>query len=398
MKTKAILAAAVGALALGSASGYDNLPRESGPHLVKRFHAPHNSIVYAPQDLDEGRKVPGVVFDHGLCGAVTVYEPLLETLASYGMVVVANQDQESCSSINLEKATHHPIETGVEEVLHGFKDVGETEAKVRNAVDTRQQARHTEQNFKWLQEQPYVDAANIAFVGHSQGGGAVITAAGEMAEAGEAGPKAIVAIAPWNGTPLRDGTRPAEVVGKIEAPILMFCSPTDLVVPCEGPAFSVAVSPAVTAAARAGMPLVLGAGASIFDQQMMPIFDAADNAVLLEAKDLTHFGLAHVENMGSLHDGLNAALPFAEGAFKRDFIHGNRSYPDVPTAEYAVKFLLDAFEGSSASATEKAIVEKAEGDKRFVAVKEKLGGSAVAGSGSTGRKLLEQRKLLAAHL
>ena len=86
------LAAAVGALALGSAAALSNSPGAPGPHSTKSFTTGDN-LVWMPSDLADGERAPGIVFDHGLCGAVPVYNPLLEHLASYGMVVIANRDQ-----------------------------------------------------------------------------------------------------------------------------------------------------------------------------------------------------------------------------------------------------------------------------------------------------------------
>ena len=205
--------------------------------------------------------------------------------------------------------------------------------------------------------------------------------AGELAQAGKVGPKAVVAIAPWNGTPSRDGTRPADVVGSIQAPILMFCSPTDLVVPCTGPAFTVGVPATATHEAREAMPLLIGAGASIDKQAMMPIFDAAKNAVLLEAKDLTHFGLAHIESLGQERNELVAVISFAgAAAHEGDLLTRKRPYEQVPTAHYTVEFLLDVFSSGNSTASELgAVVAEADRDGRFVSVKEKLGGSSAAG-------------------
>ena len=62
-----------------------------------------------PSDLADGQQAPGVVFDHGLCGAVPLYEPLLEHLATYGMVVIANRAQEQCVTINMRKAVNNPL-------------------------------------------------------------------------------------------------------------------------------------------------------------------------------------------------------------------------------------------------------------------------------------------------
>ena len=340
--------------------------------------------------------------------------------------------QEECVTIDLRKAVSHPFDFAAKEAaqampnllgqaLHdpvGFArnalqgmssdpaayalhemeatdpDARSSQAALNKATDTHLMSKHTESNLEWLRAQPYVDAENIAFVGHSMGGGNVITTAGELAQAGKVGPKAVVAIAPWNGTPSRDGTRPADVVGSIQAPILMFCSPTDLVVPCNGPAFTVGVPPTVTRAAREGMPLTIGAGASIDKQAMMPIFDAAKNAVLLEAEDLTHLGLAHVENVGAEPNGFYELLPIDDAAFHENLLTRARPYEQVPTAHYTVEFLLDVFSGNSTASEELgAVVAEADKDGRFVSVKEKLGGSSAAGGERGGnRKLLFGRE------
>ena len=418
---RSLALAAVGALAVGSAAAMSNAPGAPGPHSTKSFTTGDNLVVM-PADLADGQRAPGVVFDHGLCGAVPLYEPLLEHLASYGMVVIANRAQEACVTINMRKAVNNPFAFAAKEAarampnvlgqaLHdpvGFArnavqgmtsdpaayalhemeatvpDAHNSQAALNKATDTRAMTRHTEANFEWLREQPYVDAENIAFMGHSMGGGDVITTAGLLAQAGKPGPKAVVAIAPWNGTPSKDGTRPADVVGSIEEPILMFCSPTDLVVPCNGPAFTLGVPSTVTRVARKTMPITIGAGASIDEQAMMPIFDNAKNAVLLEAKDLTHLGLAHIDNVGQERNELDAAFPFLEQAVHVDLLHRSRPYGEVPTAHYAVPFLLDVFSGNNSTAAELgAVVAEADRDGRFVSVLEKGGGPSAAGTDST---------------
>ena len=105
------LAAAVGALAVGSAAAMSNAPGAPGPHAVTQHPAGGGlgDRVFRPADLADGERVPGVVFAKGLCGTVAVYEPLLEHLASFGMVVVANADQENCASINIRKALSDPL-------------------------------------------------------------------------------------------------------------------------------------------------------------------------------------------------------------------------------------------------------------------------------------------------
>ena len=86
--------------ALGSAAALSNSPGAPGPHSTKSFTTGDN-LVWMPSDLADGERAPGIVFDHGLCGAVPVYNPLLEHLASYGMVVIANRAQENCVTINM---------------------------------------------------------------------------------------------------------------------------------------------------------------------------------------------------------------------------------------------------------------------------------------------------------
>ena len=130
-------------------------------------------------------------------------------------------------------------------------------------------------------------------------------------------------------------------------------------------------------------------------QAMMPIFDAAKNAVLLEAEDLTHLGLAHVENVGQLPEGFDALVPIMEANFHENLFTRARPYEQVPTAHYTVEFLLDVFSNNSTAseAALGAVVAEADKDGRFVSVKEKLGGSSAAGGERGGnRKLLFGRE------
>merc|ERR1719420_1252320 len=65
------------------------------------------------------------------------------------------------------------------------------------------------------------------------GGAAVINLAAALSSRLPGLIKAVVAIAPWNGaTP-----SPSEVVGQLDAPLLLFCSMGDHICPCQGPAF-----------------------------------------------------------------------------------------------------------------------------------------------------------------
>ena len=411
------LAAAVGALAVGSAAGMSNAPGAPGPHAVTQHQAGGGTgdRVFRPADLADGERVPGVVFAKGLCGTVAVYEPLLEHLASFGMVVVANADQENCASINVRKAlsdplpfvakqtaqaipkvvgqvvhnpmgfahnaveglTHHLVSSAVDEGEVIVPAARDSQMMFNHAKNVDEMTRHTERSLEWLREQPYVDADNIAFVGHSLGGGDAILAAGELARAGKPGPKAVVAIAPLNYHEF--GTKPAEVVGSIEAPVLMVCSPSDIQVPCRGPAFTLGVPAPVTKIIRAALPSILGPGATLEAQAMEPIWDHANNAVLLEARDLTHVSMAHIDNIGEEHNEINAALPMLRKLGVPDLVHRYRPYQEIPTAHYTVEFLLDVFSnnstGNSTAAELGAVVAEADNDRRFGHVREKLGGS-----------------------
>ena len=419
-RARALAAAAVGALALGSAAAMSNGPGPPGPRNVtqRQVGGGTGDVVYLPADLADGERVPGVVFVKGFCGTVAVYDPLLEHLASFGMAVVANQDQEDCLSIDIQKAlsdplpfavkeaaqaipalvgqvaqdpvgfarnlvvgaTSHLISYGVEEGEDIVPAARDSQMMFNDAKDVDQMTRHTERSLEWLRTQPYVDPDNIAFVGHSLGGGDAILTAGELARAGKVGPKAVVAICPLNYH--QYGEKPADVVGSIEAPVLMFCSPTDIQVPCRGSAFTVGVPPAATNLVRAALPSIMGGGMTLEGMAMEPIYDNANNAVLLEVLDGTHVAMAHIDNIGSEHNELNAALPELRSLGVPDLVHRYRPYQQLPTAHYTVEFLLDVFSNNStgnSTAELGAVVAEADGDMRFVHVRETLGGSSVQG-------------------
>merc|ERR1739848_910083 len=107
---------------------------------------------------------------------------------------------------------------------------------------------------------------------------------------------------------------------------------------------------------------------------MEPIWDHANNAVLLEVLDGTHVAMAHIDNIGSEHNELNAALPELRSLGVPDLVHRYRPYQQLPTAHYTVEFLLDVFSNNSTASELGAVVAEADKDGRFVSVKEKLGG------------------------
>merc|ERR1719174_1290292 len=412
-RSRVALTAAVGALALGSAAAMSNGPGPPGPRNVtqRQVGGGTGDVVYLPADLADGERVPGVVFVKGFCGTVAVYDPLLEHLASFGMAVVANQDQEDCLSIDIQKAlsdplpfavkeaaqaipalvgqvaqdpvgfarnlvvgaTSHLISYGVEEGEDIVPAARDSQMMFNDAKDVDQMTRHTERSLEWLRAQPYVDPDNIAFVGHSLGGGDAILAAGELARAGKPGPKAVVAIAPMNYH--QYGEKPSHVVGSIEAPVLMFCSPSDYQVPCRGPAFTVGVPAPLTKIVRAALPSIIG-GMTLDAMAMEPIWDHANNAVLLEVLDGTHLAMAHEDNVGQEHNHIDAVPPELRKLGVPDPIHRYRPYQRIPTAHYTVEFLLDVFSNNS---TGNSTAAEVDGDRRFVHVREKLGGSSVQG-------------------
>ena len=127
------------------------------------------------------------------------------------------------------------------------------------------------------------------------------------------------------------------------------------------------------------LPSILGPGATLEAQAMEPIWDHANNAVLLEARDLTHVSMAHIDNIGEEHNEINAALPMLRKLGVPDLVHRYRPYQEIPTAHYTVEFLLDVFSnnstGNSTAAELGAVVAEADKDRRFGHVREKLGGS-----------------------
>ena len=63
-------------------------------------------------------------------------------------------------------------------------------------------------------------------------------------------------------------------------------------------------------------------------------------------------------------------------------VHRYRPYQRIPTAHYTVEFLLDVFSNNLDRQLDRrlgAVVAEADRERRFVHVREKLGGSSVQG-------------------
>ena len=320
------------------ASAYEG----KGPYAVAKSTVSDQGLLFTPEG-HTGRKWPAIVFAHGLCGPALRYSSTLETLASWGFVVLANQKQEDCGEGNIR----HPLESAVDFFVPG--------GKFSQAADSSAMAGHLRDNLAYLRERKDVDANALALVGHSMGGGVVIDVAAGLAGSEPGLLKAVVAIAPWNGAkPI-----PSSVVGQIQAPILIFCSMSDALCPCSGPATITDTQGPITQPASVGIPILFGPGADVnWNGGALAIYDNATNATLMEVKNVNHFVIAGTD--GKQMDDLAV---WARVRYGLNFNKLHRSYVRIPTLGYSVDFLYDALQLGDSTATD--IVNRAKKDARI---------------------------------
>ena len=180
---------------------------KQGPYQVKMSEVADQGLLLVPHSDDENagkKKFPGIVFGHGLCGAAKMYSQSLVRLCSWGFVVIANQQQEDCGVMNMRRP---------------MQSLGAVH-KFQYCANSSVMAANIKKNLHYLASREDVNPDALALVGHSMGGGVSIDVGTAVNIEQPGFVKAVIGIAPWNGAyPV-----PSSVVGKLNVPLLMFCS------------------------------------------------------------------------------------------------------------------------------------------------------------------------------
>jgi len=320
-----------------------------GPHAVRASTVSGQGLLYTPRAAsgeESNRKWPAIVFAHGLCGPAKRYSETLETLSSWGFVVLANQQQEDCGEGNIR----HPFESVANFFIPG--------GKFSQAADSGAMAGHVKGNLEYLREKANVDSNAIALMGHSMGGGVVIDVAAELASSQPGAVKAVIGIAPWNGAK----PTPSSVVSEVSAPILLFCSMSDALCPCRGPATITDTQGPITQPASIGIPILFGVGADPnWNGGTMAIYDNATNAAVIEVKGVNHFTIA-----GTNGRQMQALATWATDRYGLNFNRPTRSYERIPTLQYSVGFLYQHLKLRTSASMN--VVSEAKKDGRIVKV------------------------------
>jgi len=248
-------------------------------------------------------------------------------------VIIANQQQEDCGVADIR----NPIGS--------MQSVG----KLRYCVDSSVMAGNIKKNLHYLASRSDVNPDALVLVGHSMGGGVSIDV-GVAVNAEQPGLiKAVVGIAPWNGArPV-----PSSVVSKLNAPLLIFCSKSDKLCPCSGPATAAEnvsvdlplpvpgfANQIASRMAEAGMPFIFGPGADVYwHGGTAAIYKHARTATLVEVLKANHFAIAGTD--GKQMEHLLYKLANINGF---QFNLSGRPYRWVPTLEYTVAFLYDVLD------------------------------------------------------
>ena len=320
----------------------------TGPFSVSVSIVEGQGLLFKPSDSDESRKNwPGVVFAHGICGPAEKYSSSLSRLASWGFMVIANQKQGDCGVMNV----NHPLAT-----LGNFFQL---RLKFHNAADFSLMADDIRSNLNYLIGRFDVDSDRIALMGHSMGGGMVIDVASELGKQQSNIVKAVVEIAPWNGV----HPTPSSIVNDSNAPILIFCSMTDVLCPCSG---EVQLSDTQGIFTKKLSPII----PLLFGPQSNPTWNGGSMAILKNSKDLILMNVSQVSHLsiaGIDHgDKMQSFAEWARSEYGLNFNRPSRSYSDIPTMEYSVAFLnqflnLDVKKGQST-------LEQSSSDSRILKV------------------------------
>ncbi len=321
-----------------------------GPYEVSVSSVDEQGLIFIPSKPSSATstKLPAVVFAHGLCGPAEKYSDSLTRIASWGFVVLANQKQEDCGVMNV----NHPFST--------LGNLFQLPVKFGDGVDFEQMSRTVEQNISYLATRSDVDADKLALMGHSMGGGIVLDVASRLAANQPGKVRAIISIAPWNGVK----PTPSSVVNAVKAPILIFCSMTDALCPCSGEVSLTDTQGVLSGSITPAIPFLFGPdSSSSWHGGVLSIFNNAQNATLIEVRDVSHFtimGVGDGEQMQEFAD-------WAHGVSGLNFNRPNRQYSQIPTLNYSIAFLkatlaVDVQAGES-------VMNQAPYDQRFSAVK-----------------------------
>ena len=294
-----------------------------GPYAVTMSEVSDQGLLLVPRAADSSqskRRWPGLVFAHGLCGPARSYSDSLERLCSWGFVIIANQEQEDCGVMNISQ----PLES-----------LG-SNAKFKHCADSSIMAGNIKKNLHYLASRSDVNAESLALIGHSMGGGVSIDVAADV-NAEHAGLiKAVVAIAPWNGAqPI-----PSSVVAKIGAPLLLFCSSSDSLCPCSGPATITDTQGPFTSPAAIGIPMLFGPGADAhWNGGVEAIYKNAETATLMQVDKASHLTIAGTDGVQMQHLAYQSTKLYG-----LNFNNPDRPYSMIPTLEYSVAFLYDVLD------------------------------------------------------
>lgn len=320
-----------------------------GPHAVSSATVRKQGLVFSPKaGAKENRRWPAVIFAHGLCGPTKRYSETLTRIASWGFVVVANEKQEDCGAIEVG----HPLSAIENFFLMPFK--------FGNAVNFSKMAQNVEKNIDYALRRKDVDPARIALMGHSMGGGVVVDVAAHLSQKRPGLVKAVIGIAPWNGVQ----PRPSAVAEQVKAPMLIFCSMTDLLCPCSGEVKITDTQGLITGRAALGIPLLFGPDADpTWHGGSLAIFENAQNATLIEVDAVSHFTIVGVDNGAQMQD----LADWANQASGLNFSRPDRPYNNIPTIEYAVAFLNQTLKIDQSGGQE--ALGQAASDRRIVTLR-----------------------------